>query len=121
VGGGEVFVYTNHEIRSGGLVLLGGTLRHSLEEEKDTLLRLERLGDRFFAAASQDESRWTYLETITLPWSNRLLVGVAAVNTSTQAFAPEFRRFKLFQCRKDLRVEAGEATTTGDAWPRTEG
>lgn len=95
---GETYHYASWEMRKNGEVeRFANAGDHPLDDTKDTFLRLERRGDKIYAAVSQDRDKWHYLEPkiVTLP--GKVQIGVAAVNTSTRVFSPHFDEFKLFQ------------------------
>jgi serine/threonine protein kinase len=92
-------VYVSSEIRLGGqMVTHLSPTHHPLSEGVDVALRLERIGDRILSAFCPDGGRWVYLDTKALPLTPALRVGVAAINTSAQVFAPELRVLRLFRC-----------------------
>jgi regulation of enolase protein 1 (concanavalin A-like superfamily) len=64
--------------------------------DRDTYLRLERRGSKILAAVGPDGIVWQALQPLSLELSNKLKVGVAAVNTSTDPFAAEFQELDVF-------------------------
>jgi RNA polymerase sigma factor (sigma-70 family) len=94
--GDDTHHYTNWELRKDGEVeRFGSPDDQPLEDGKDTWLRIERHGDKVSAAISQDGEKWTDLEAKDASFPKKVQVGVAAVNTSKQEFAPQFSEFKL--------------------------
>jgi RNA polymerase sigma factor (sigma-70 family) len=94
--GDDTHHYTNWELRKDGEVeRFGSPDDQPLEDGKDTWLRIERHGDKVSAAISQDGEKWTDLEPKDVSFPKKVQVGVAAVNTSKQEFAPQFSEFKL--------------------------
>lgn len=66
-------------------------------EDKDTHLRLERHKGKFTLSFSADGQKWSDLETPDIELPKKLKVGVAAVNSTTKAFAPQFEEFKIMK------------------------
>jgi regulation of enolase protein 1 (concanavalin A-like superfamily) len=94
----ETFHYANFELREDGEInQFGNATDQPLEDGKDTWLRLERQGDKIHGAVSQDGIKWLYQEPKTVALPKKLQVGVAAVNTASLEFAPQFTEFKLFR------------------------
>ena len=113
---GESFHYANFELRSGGeLTRVGLETDLALDDGKDTYLRLERHGDKILGAATQDGVKWSYLEPKIVALPAHLLVGVAAVNTSGQAFAPMFSEFKLFKETNSRRKQNKQHPADGQS------
>jgi hypothetical protein len=56
---------------------------------------MERKGSRISGAVSYDGSTWSRLKPIDTVWPPKLKVGLLAINTSSQPFAPAFEDFKL--------------------------
>src|SRR5262249_60356011 len=74
------------------------TPRGTLDEffkGKSTWLKLERRKDKVTASYSHDGKEWTEAKQITVELPNKLHIGVAAVNTSAQAFSVEFEGIKI--------------------------
>ena len=95
---GQSTVYTNFELRENAqMPRFGQPDDFALQDNVATYLRLERVGDKVHGAVSQDGLKWHYLEAKTVTLPRRVLVGVAAVNTASQAFEPQFSEFKLFR------------------------
>jgi regulation of enolase protein 1 (concanavalin A-like superfamily) len=89
-------VYGNFELRQGGKIERFGTpddLR--LDNLKDTWLKIERKGDRFYGYATQDRGDWHPLGDKTVEMGAKLRIGVAAINSSLQPFAPQFSELKI--------------------------
>jgi len=92
--------YTNFEIRTNGdLERIGDIPDLPTDPNKPTWLRLERRGGEIRGAMSQDGAHWTYGEPEQLDatiWARaELSVGVAAISTSTEPFAPIYSDYIL--------------------------
>jgi regulation of enolase protein 1 (concanavalin A-like superfamily) len=61
----------------------------------DVYLRLERRGDRFLGATSQDGMQWVHLQPLQASFPAKVRVGVAAVNASRQSLALQFEQLQL--------------------------
>jgi regulation of enolase protein 1 (concanavalin A-like superfamily) len=97
-------VYGNFELRRDGENERFGTpddLR--LETGKDTWLKIERKGDRFYGYATQAAGKWHALGDKAVEMPKKLRVGVAAINTSLQPFAPSYSELKIEQPKADKR------------------
>lgn len=93
---GQRLVYANFELRlNGKIISFGRATDYPLNENSDTLLSLRRHGNKVYGAIKQTGNEWHQLEPLTVPFAQQLQVGVAAVNTSTEAFAPEFSELEL--------------------------
>jgi hypothetical protein len=64
-------------------------------EGRSTWLKLERRGDKVFAFYSHDGQEWTAAQENVVEFPQRMLAGVAAVNTSKKPFAVEFDEFRV--------------------------
>lgn len=98
--GGNAQAYTNFEIREhGALKRMGTTVDFATSDKKPTWLRLERRGNQIYGSMSQDGVNWIQGKPITLApdyWKNgEVEIGVAAVSTSRQDFAPVFSEFSV--------------------------
>ena len=62
---------------------------------KSTWLRIERRGDKITASLSHDGEKWDDTRDCPVTLPNKLLVGVAAINTSKKPFQATFEEFKL--------------------------
>lgn len=104
--------YANFELRNKGkLTRFGTPIDYAIDPERDTLLRLERKGNVVSAAVSQQPGEWHDLGIKEAELPDEVLVGVAAINASTQPFQPVFEGFKIVQAAieiesspSDLRV-----------------
>jgi RNA polymerase sigma factor (sigma-70 family) len=65
-------------------------------KDRSTWLRLERNGNKLIASYSHDGKEWTEAKEITVDLPAELSVGVAAINTSEEAFTVEFDEYKVF-------------------------
>jgi regulation of enolase protein 1 (concanavalin A-like superfamily) len=62
---------------------------------RSTWLRLARKGKKMTASYSHDGKEWTVLKVFTVDFADKVSVGVAAINTSTERFKVEFEEFKV--------------------------
>jgi len=85
--GSQLISYVNFEQRSRGRMVSSQST--SIPDEP-VVLRLERQGGRLFASFSPDAKRWTPLPDMPLDFAAELRVGVATVNTATEALKAEF-------------------------------
>jgi RNA polymerase sigma factor (sigma-70 family) len=65
-------------------------------KDLSTWLRLERNGDKLSASYSHDGKDWTEAKEITVDLPAELSIGIAAINTSEEAFTVEFDEYKVF-------------------------
>jgi len=79
--------YVNFEQRSRGRMV---SSQSTFIPGEPVVLRLERQEARLFASFSPDAKRWTPLPEMGLDFAADLRVGVAAVNTATDALKAEF-------------------------------
>lgn len=95
-------VYGNFELRRDGKNERFGTpddLR--IESGRDTWLKIVRQGSRFSAYATQEAGKWAPLGEKTVDeMPAKLRIGVAAINTSLQPFAPSFSELKIDEAKK---------------------
>jgi regulation of enolase protein 1 (concanavalin A-like superfamily) len=97
---GAAQAYANFEIRSDGqLVRIGLTSDHPLAKNRPTYLRLERRGEKFLAATSEDGCTWTGLDSKAVPdhWPQELQIGIVAVSTSKAEFNPRFSKLQVIK------------------------
>jgi regulation of enolase protein 1 (concanavalin A-like superfamily) len=88
--------YANFELRVNGQIeRFGNALDVPLDNAKDTWIKIERKGTEFTAFVSQEASKWQALGTKSMAVANRIDVGVAAINSSLEPFAPRFSEFEL--------------------------
>jgi regulation of enolase protein 1 (concanavalin A-like superfamily) len=85
--GSQLIPYLNFEQRTGGRMV---SSQATPIPDEPVVLRMERRGGRLFASCSPDAKRWTPLPEMGLDFAADLRVGVAAVNTATDAFKAEF-------------------------------
>ena len=89
-------IYGNFELRADGRIERFGSPQDlKLDNTKDTWLKIERKGDEFKAYASQEAGKWQALGAKTMAAPKRLDVGIAAINSSLELFAPRFSDFEL--------------------------
>jgi regulation of enolase protein 1 (concanavalin A-like superfamily) len=62
--------------------------------DQDFYLRVERRGGRVGGAISPDGASWHYLNPLPFTFSQRIKLGVAAINTSTERFSPVFQELE---------------------------
>jgi regulation of enolase protein 1 (concanavalin A-like superfamily) len=109
--GGRVGTYVAFEEREGGY---RGAVHNEVFPAGPCYLRLERKGSRILGAVSLDGSRWKQLQPIDTVWPDRLKVGLLAINSSTEPFAPAFEEFSL----KANGGDEGGKKADGDPPPR---
>jgi regulation of enolase protein 1 (concanavalin A-like superfamily) len=89
---GRAHPYLNYELREGGRL----TLSHGITiEDRPLFLRLRRRGQEFSAWSSRDGRRWVPLAKVDTTLSERVEVGVVAVNSSTRTLSAELERFRV--------------------------
>lgn len=89
-------IYANFELRLDGNIERFGTPDDlTLVADKATFLKIERRGNQLYGYASQEPGKWHALGDKVVDLPKRLRVGVAAINTSLQPFAPVFADLKL--------------------------
>ncbi len=93
---GDVLHYSNFDVRQDG--------QHDAPAaeipDQDTYVRVERKGNRILGATSQDGVHWQYFDAVTVDWPRRIKLGVAAINTSTEAFKAEFSELEIYKREK---------------------
>lgn len=99
--GGEVKTFANWEMREGGKWVLAGHASVCPLKGKVTYLRLERRGDKLLASVSEDDKEWTELKALEVKLPAKLKLGVAAISTSSEPFAPHLDRFKLRKGKRE--------------------
>src|SRR5206468_2623225 len=72
----------------------------SLDEQKPTVLRLERNGNTLTASFSQDRKQWKELPPIRVELSKKVIVGVAAIQNTPSEYEAVFEEFKLTSVNK---------------------
>jgi regulation of enolase protein 1 (concanavalin A-like superfamily) len=90
---GKIDVYCNYELRSkqeARLTSVQTAADYQLRDSVATRLQLRREGGRVLGAVAQEDETWRELPPIAVTLPDRVQVGVAAVTTSTEAFAPVF-------------------------------
>ncbi len=88
--------FANFELRVGGKIeQFGNALATPLDNEKEPWLKIQRRGDKFAAFVAQAPGKWAPLGEKTMATGKTLHVGVAAVNSSTENFTPQFSGFEL--------------------------
>ena len=94
-------VYGNFELRRDGQNERFGVPEDlRIESGKDTWLKIERKGNRFYGYATQEAGKWVALGDKAVDMPAKLRVGVAAINTSLQQFAPGFSELKIEDSKK---------------------
>ena len=99
---GQFVHYLNFELRRDGQVASGGGIN---VPDKPTFLRLARRGNKFNAAYGPDGKQWTELEPLEVDLPLEVKVGVAAVNTSTEAFDAQFDKFAVVRTKAAGKVK----------------
>jgi regulation of enolase protein 1 (concanavalin A-like superfamily)/predicted Ser/Thr protein kinase len=89
---GKVRPYVNFEYRNDGVLAFSQGLKN---EDGSNHLRLKRRGDEIHASFGPDGFRWTSFPPLTAQLSDRLNVGVTAINSSTKPLTAEFEGFDL--------------------------
>jgi regulation of enolase protein 1 (concanavalin A-like superfamily) len=73
---------------------------YRLDGDNDTILRIERSGDRFTFDVSADGKEWKEIQADEVKLAPELKVGVLAINTTINEFAPVFGDLKLSENKK---------------------
>src|SRR5205823_2939412 len=95
---GKIDVYCNYELRSiqeARLTSGQAAGDYQLRDYVATRLQLRREGELVSGAVAQGEESWRELPSRVVTLPDRVQVGVAAVTTSTEAFAPVFYGLSL--------------------------
>lgn len=66
-----------------------------LSEDRDTWLRIAYKDGKLTLSSSEDGKQWNDVLTEELKLSEKMQVGVLAINTTTQVFAPTLEEFKV--------------------------
>ncbi len=111
--------YANFELRSKGkLTRFGTPVDYAIDPARDTYLRLERKGNTVYGAVSQEPGQWFDLGSKQAELPDEVLVGVAAINASTQSFQPTFEEFKVNVAGAEAEPSPSDLAT--DAKPVTQ-
>ena len=86
--------YVNFEYRKEGVLAVS---RGMINGNRSERLRLKRRGDEVFASFGPDGARWNSFPPLTVSLSDRLMVGVTAINSSTKRLTAEFERFDVLE------------------------
>jgi regulation of enolase protein 1 (concanavalin A-like superfamily) len=62
---------------------------------RSTWLRLARKGSKVVASYSHDGKEWTEVKEIPVDFADKMSVGIAAINNSTEPFKVDFEGFKV--------------------------
>lgn len=89
---GKLTTTVAFEEREGGY---RGAVHNEVTKGGDCWLRMERKGSRISGAISYDGKTATKLKPIDTVWPTKLKVGVHAISTASDPFAPTFEEFKL--------------------------
>ena len=95
---GKSHVYCNYELRSdrtARLTTVKAASDYQLRDYVTTRLQLRRVGDLITAAVAQENEPWRELPPTVVALPDCVHVGVAAVTTATEAFAPVFSGLSL--------------------------
>ena len=90
--------YANFEMRNDAdLDSIGIIQKNPLPISGPVFLQLERRGDKISASTSHDGQQWRRVDSKHIParWGKELQVGVVAISTSSEEFAPRFSKFRL--------------------------
>jgi regulation of enolase protein 1 (concanavalin A-like superfamily) len=88
--------YANFEVRlNGQVVRIGQTTDFTLTEGRPTYFKIEKQGESILGFVSEDGKQWYALGEKNLPPSEKLMVGVAAINASDAPLTPQFSEHKL--------------------------
>lgn len=74
---------------------------HEFFQGRSTWLKLQRQENRIIASFSHDGKEWTVAKEFDVQFGYEVSVGIAALNTSDDAFTVEFESFKLIRDRDD--------------------
>jgi regulation of enolase protein 1 (concanavalin A-like superfamily) len=91
---GKVRPYVNFEYRKDGVLAFSQGLKNL---DGSDHLRLKRRGDEIHASFGPDGVRWSSFPPLTAQLSDRLSVGVTAINSSTKPLTAEFEEFDLLK------------------------
>jgi regulation of enolase protein 1 (concanavalin A-like superfamily) len=89
---GRPHAYLNYELRKDGRLAMSQGIA---TEDHSLFLKLRRQGQEFSAWSSRDGHRWVPLAKVDAPLSERVEVGVIAVNSSTRTLSAELERFSV--------------------------
>ena len=92
---GHIRHYLNFELRKDGDCTVSD-YQMGLKD-KDTYLRVERLGKKVYGMASQDGVHWRSYDPIEVDFPPSISVGVVAVNSSADGFNCAFEDLNLFR------------------------
>jgi regulation of enolase protein 1 (concanavalin A-like superfamily) len=108
----EAVHYVNFELRKDGKM---ADWDSAVIPISDTTLRIERRGAHVYGQVSLDGIHWTALKPIDVQLPKEVKLGVAAINTSSEVFRPEFTDFETF---KQEPREAAQAQGTESSHDR---
>jgi regulation of enolase protein 1 (concanavalin A-like superfamily) len=69
-------------------------------ENKDTLLRVTRSGDKFTFETSEDGKEWSEVHSEEAKLADQLKVGALAINTTVEEFSVKLKDFKLSETKE---------------------
>lgn len=89
---GKVSTFALFEEREGGY---RGAMHNQGIRAGDCYVRIERRGSRILGATSIDGKDWKQLTPIDTLWPSQVKVGLAAINSNSEPFAPRFEELTL--------------------------
>ena len=114
--------YVNFELRNKGRNIRFGTpADFKIDPERDTFLRLERKGNAVSGAVSQQSGKWHDLGTKEAEFPVEVLVGVVAINASTQPFQPIFQDFTVKRSSDETEPSPSDLDTLAGGAAEEEG
>jgi regulation of enolase protein 1 (concanavalin A-like superfamily) len=102
--------YINYEVREGGRLAVS---RGFTSEDRSFFLKLRRAGAVFSAWYSADGRRWLDLGTIDANFSQRVEVGVVAVNSSTRTLSAQLEGLSVDDPQGSMARDFGDRATEG--------
>jgi regulation of enolase protein 1 (concanavalin A-like superfamily) len=113
---GRPHPYINYELREGGRLAVS----HGITtEDRPLSLKLRRQGRVFSAWYSRDGRRWVELARVDATLSDRVEVGVVAVNASARTLSAELERFSVTDPQGSTARDYGRTTTQEASAPST--
>src|SRR5262249_49190606 len=113
---GRPHPYLNYELREGGRLAVS----HGITvEDRPLFLKLRRQGGAFSAWYSREGRRWVELARVDATLSDRVEVGVVAVNASARVLSAELERFSVTDPQGSTARDHGRTTTQEASAPST--
>jgi serine/threonine protein kinase/regulation of enolase protein 1 (concanavalin A-like superfamily) len=91
---GKVRPYVNFEQRKDGLLASSSGI---LNPDGSSFLRIKRRGEEIYASFGPDRFRWTAFAPLAAKLSDRLMVGVVAINSATKPLTVEFDGLEVLE------------------------